>query len=62
MKKIQDAVPMRNEQILAFHDFEATISVELVAQWRAAVELWEDDPNAPNPFKMEKRRKVYWLS
>lgn len=62
MKKIQDAVPMRNDQIIAFQDFEATISDELVTQWRAAVELWEEDPNAPNPFKVEKRRKVYLLS
>ena len=61
MKKIQDAVPMRNDQIIAFQDFEATISDELVTQWRAAVELWEEDPNAPNPFKVEKRRKVYLL-
>jgi hypothetical protein len=61
MKKIRDAVPMRNDQIIAFQDFEATISEELVTQWRAAVELWEEDPNAPNPFKVEKRCKVYLL-
>jgi len=54
MKKIQDAVPMRNDQILAFQSFQATIPVELVAQWSAAVELWEKDSNAPNPFKAEK--------
>jgi hypothetical protein len=48
---------MRNDQILAFQDFEATIPTELVAQWRAAVELWETDPKAPNPFKVEKRSK-----
>lgn len=57
MKKIQDAVPMRNDQILAFQSFQATIPVELVAQWSAAVELWENDSNAPNPFKAEKRCK-----
>jgi len=57
MKKIQDVVPMRNDQILAFQSFEATIPLELVAKWRAAVELWESDSNAPNPFKVEKRRK-----
>jgi len=61
MKKIQDAVPMRNNQILAFQDFEVTISDELVTQWRAAVELWEDNPNAPNPFKMEKWHKTYFV-
>jgi len=57
MKKIQDAAPMRNDHILAFQAFEETIPEELVAQWRAAVELWENDSNAPNPFKAEKRRK-----
>ena len=57
MKKIQDAAPMRNEQFLAFQGFEATIPVKLVAQWRAAVELWEQDPTAPNPFKVEKQCK-----
>ena len=54
MKKIQDAAPMRNDQILAFQSFEATVPTELVAEWQAAVELWERDSNAPNPFKVEK--------
>ena len=48
---------MRNDQILAFQSFEATVPAELVAEWRAAVELWERDSNAPNPFKVEKRGK-----
>ena len=59
MKKIQDAAPMRNELFLAFQDFEATVPVKLVAQWRMAVELWEKDSTAPNPFKVEKRRKPF---
>ena len=54
MKKIQDAAPMHNDQILAF---QATVPAELVAEWQAAVELWERDSNAPNPFKVEKRGK-----
>ena len=54
MKRIRDAAPMRNDQIFAFQSFEETIAVELVAQWRTAVELWEKDSNAPNPFKTEK--------
>jgi hypothetical protein len=57
MKKIRDAAPMHSDQILAFQSFEETIPVELVAQWRTAVELWEKDSNAPNPFKTEKRCK-----
>ena len=57
MKKIQDAAPMHNKQILVFQSFEATIPAEMVAEWRAAVELWERDSNAPNPFKAEKQRK-----
>ena len=57
MKKIQDAVPMRNDQILTFQSFQATIPDELVSQWSAAVELWEKDSNALNPFKAEKRCK-----
>ena len=57
MKKIREAAPMRNDQFLAFRSFEETIPVELVAQWRVAVELWEKDSNAPNPFKTEKRCK-----
>jgi hypothetical protein len=62
LKKIQDAAPTRNEQILAFQGFEATISGELVAQWRVVVELWEQDPTAPNPFKVEKRCKNATIS
>lgn len=61
MKRIRDAVPMRNDQILAFQSFQATIPAELVAQWSAAVELWEKDSNAPNPFKAEKRCKEMFL-
>jgi len=59
MKKIQDTAPMRNDQLLAFQDFEATIPADLVAQWREAVELWEADSSAPNPFKAEKRCKEH---
>ena len=50
---------MRNEQFLEFQGFEATVPVELVAQWRVAVELWERDSTAPNPFKVEKRCKPF---
>ena len=45
---------MRNKLIIAFQDFEVTILVELVSQWCQAVELWEENSNAPNPFKAEK--------
>lgn len=62
MKKIQDAAPMWNELIIAFQDFEATISVELVSQWHQAVELWEENSNAPNPFKVEKQCNESLLS
>jgi len=54
MKKIQDAAPMHNEQIMVFQSFEATIPAELVTQWLATVELWEKDTNAPNPFRAKK--------
>ena len=52
---------MRNDQILAFQSFEATIPTELVAQWLAAVELWEKNPKAPNPFRAEKRCMEHFL-
>jgi hypothetical protein len=55
MKKIQDAVPTRNDHIVALKELESTISPESLAQWRTAVELWERDSNAPNPFKAERR-------
>jgi hypothetical protein len=54
MKKIRDVVPMHNDQLLAFWSFEVTILADVVAKWRATVELWERDANAPNPFKAEK--------
>jgi len=56
---------MRNDQILAFQAFQATVPSELVAQWVAAVELWEKDPKAPNPFRAEKQCKepvLPWFS
>jgi len=55
MKRVQDAVPMRNDHIVALEELESTMSQDSLVQWRTAVELWEKDSNAPNPFKATRR-------
>lgn len=59
MKKIRDAVPTRNDHIIALEELESTISPDSLTQWRTAVELWERDSSAPNPFKAERRSAYY---
>jgi len=54
MKKIQDAIPARNDHIVTLEELESTISPDSLTWWRIAVELWEQDSNAPNPFKAER--------
>jgi len=55
MKKMQDAVPMRNDHIAALEELETTMSQDSLVEWRMAIELWEKDSNAPNPFKATRR-------
>lgn len=42
---------MRNDQLLAHADFEATIPPESIARWRIAVEAWEENASLRNPYK-----------
>ena len=51
LKKIQDAVPARNEHIVALQDLESGLPPEKVAAWTIAVDLWESDSSQPNPFE-----------
>jgi hypothetical protein len=55
MKKVREAVPTRDDHIVALDELESTIAPDNLTQWRIAVELWERDSNAPNPFKAERR-------
>jgi hypothetical protein len=55
MKKVRDAVPLRNDHIVALEELESTMLQDSLVQWRTAVELWEKDSNAPNPFKATRR-------
>jgi len=55
MKKVRDAAPMRNDHIVALEELETTMSQDSLVEWRTAVELWEKDSNAPNPFKATRR-------
>ena len=59
MKKVQDAVPLRNDHIVALEELESTMSQDSLVQWRTAVELWENDSTAPNPFKATRRSTYY---
>jgi hypothetical protein len=59
MKKVQDAVPLQNDLIFALEELECTMSQDSLVQWRTAVELWEKDSNATNPFKATRRSMYY---
>lgn len=40
---------------MALEELETTMSQDSLVEWRTAVELWEKDSNAPNPFKATRR-------
>ncbi|OBZ70058.1 hypothetical protein A0H81_09617 [Grifola frondosa] len=50
LTKIKEAGEERNEQMLAFQEFEAALPAKHVARWKKAVEIWEKDPTQCNPF------------
>jgi hypothetical protein len=51
--KVKEAVPARDEHILAFEEFSAALPMESVRKWTAIVEAWELDNTKPNPFYAE---------
>ncbi|RPD55075.1 hypothetical protein L227DRAFT_615722 [Lentinus tigrinus ALCF2SS1-6] len=54
LKRIKKAVIERNEQVTAFHQFNATLPSEATLSWRQAVEAWEGDRSQPNPFLLQR--------
>ncbi|OBZ76107.1 hypothetical protein A0H81_03923 [Grifola frondosa] len=50
LTKIKDAIEERNEQMLAFQEFNAALPTEDTARWKKAIEYWETDIRKPNPF------------
>jgi hypothetical protein len=57
LKKIQEAVPARNEHIIALQDLESGLPPEKVSAWTTALELWESDSSHPNPFEATTKSK-----
>ena len=57
LKKIQEAVPPRNEHIIALQDLESRLPPEKVSTWTTALELWESDSSHPNPFEATTKSK-----
>jgi hypothetical protein len=58
LKKVEDAVPEMVEMQAALAEMEASLTPEVlgkdtgpVPEWTAMAELWEQDPDAPNPFE-----------
>lgn len=50
LKKFKRAVKQRDKQLAAFKLLTAGSSDETVTLWTCAVEAWENDPTAENPF------------
>ena len=45
-----------------FEKFSATFPPETVRRWVWMVEHWENDPNAPNPYKETEQSKCLSLN
>jgi hypothetical protein len=50
LRKIEVAVPESQVQVAEHARYEQVLPVRHVEEWRAMVERWEADKNAPNPF------------
>ena len=61
LKKIQDAVPTRNEHILALEDLESVLPLEKMAAWKNALERWEKNSSCPNPFEAMTKCKSFMI-
>lgn len=51
LKKIENAAPARCEQRETLRDLESSIPPDILNGWREAVETWEYDSSAGNPYK-----------
>ncbi|KAJ6518332.1 hypothetical protein C8R47DRAFT_959834, partial [Mycena vitilis] len=62
LKKMTEAVPQMVEKAAALVHIESTLEVASrdveegpVAEWTAMAELWEENPDEPNPFEIKNR-------
>jgi hypothetical protein len=61
LRKVKEAVPARDEHVLAFEEFNAALPVESTKEWAACVEAWERDSKKPNPFYTELASQSFIL-
>ena len=59
MRKVKEAVPARDEHVLAFEEFNAALPEASTKEWTACVEAWEQDRTKPNPFHAELTSKLF---
>jgi hypothetical protein len=50
LRKVKEAVPARDQHLLAFEEFNMSLPEASVKEWSTCVEAWEDDNTKPNPF------------
>lgn len=58
LRKLKLAVPERNQQLWALEQMEISLPTKSVMEWHKAVELWEEDSSAMNPFINTQKSKA----
>ena len=51
-RKILDAVREMAVHTIGHQELEQTLHEDSIAEWMAAIELWEADTSLPNPFEV----------
>lgn len=59
LARIKKAVPERNNQVEAFHQFHSVLPEENTRAWKSMVEAWEADRSKPNPFYVNRPGMCY---
>ena len=65
MRKLVEAVPERNEHQDDLQQFEKSLTswdLSQLADWKRAMETWENDMSQPNPFQVKSECKLVQLS
>ncbi|KAJ3537499.1 hypothetical protein NMY22_g5569 [Coprinellus aureogranulatus] len=52
-KKLERAASLVAEQYIAHTELEGTLEPGEVAEWKEALEAWDEDPSKPNPFEFK---------
>jgi hypothetical protein len=59
LRRVKEAVPARDEHLLAFEEFNAALPAASTKEWTACIEAWELDNTKPNPFHAKLASQLF---